>query len=292
MTRLPPIVCGVDDGYVLPLRVMMESLAVAHDDCLDELRLFVLHSGLDDGLARLIRADARRLGLWLELRTVLAGRIRHPVSGWVSEAVYLRLAIGEALREETAVLYLDADVLVLGDLCPLLARELGGVPVAAVRDPQNPIIGQGIALPGWRELGLPAGREYFNSGVMLLDLAQCERLRLFEQARHFLTEHPESVTFWDQDALNWAVDDDWIRLERRWNTFALSSLSKREGFVHYAEPVSPLETLLADEGNAAVLHFAGPAKPWLPGYPAGVVHDLYLGFLHAVKEAGTDGLTR
>lgn len=134
------------------------------------------------------------------------------MSGWVSAAVYLLLAIGDTLSHRGRVLYLDVDTLVLIDLRPLLLTSLEGAAIGAVRDPQNPVIGAGIALPGWTELGLPRGRDYFNSGVMLLDLPACERQEVFSPSRGFLADHPKQARLWDQDALNVAVGSTQERL--------------------------------------------------------------------------------
>jgi lipopolysaccharide biosynthesis glycosyltransferase len=277
---LPPVVCGVDDNYVMPLCAMMRSLADAHVDDVAGLRLIVLHEGLSLAGEHTIRLHAAQIGLHAELRQLpdrtTAGL---PVSGWVSGAVYLRLSIADVLPDEPKALYLDTDLLVLGNLRPLLTLDLSGAMLAAVRDPQNPLLGGGIALPGWRGLGLPGGREYFNSGVMLLDLDQARKAGLFDRARQFLEEHPEKVQFWDQDALNWAADDAWHRLDRTWNTFALSPLAARPGFIHYAEPVIALRTLLDDEPAASILHFAGPDKPWKNSYPNSRLADLYRQYL-------------
>lgn len=281
---LAPIVTGVDDRYVTPLHVLLESVAVAHGQAAGP-RVVVLHAGLSSQNQAQLKAHAARVGLPFEFRAVQPPARDFPISGWVSEAVYLRLAIGEALAELPRALYLDTDTIVLRDLRLLLATQLsGGLPVAAVRDPQNPVLGLGIALPGWSELGLPAEREYFNSGVMLLDLDSCRERRIFERARDFLLRHPTNIRFWDQDALNWSVDDDWQRLDRHCNTFALSPLVARGGFVHYAEAVVPLVELVAAEPMASILHFAGPDKPWRPGYPPGPVRDLYHRYLDAVTE--------
>jgi UDP-D-galactose:(glucosyl)LPS alpha-1,3-D-galactosyltransferase len=262
---------------VTPLGVLMESLAIAHGAAIGELRLVVGHRDLDAAQCREIEDTATSIGLSVEVRR-MPRQARFPVSGWVSEAVYLRLALPELLPGEPRALYLDVDTLVLRDLRPLLRRELDGQLVAAVRDPQNPLVGWGHALPGWQTIGVPHGREYFNSGVMLFDLAACASSGVFEQAYRFLTDHPDEVRLWDQDALNVAVSDRWLRLPTRWNTFAISALLAQPDFLHYAEPVTPLAELLADEYTAAVLHFAGPAKPWNDDYPTVPLRTLYRRF--------------
>ena len=285
--QLPPIVCCVDDGFVRPLSVLLESLAAIPANA--GLRLVVLHENLPATSRELLQWHGDRLGLRLSLRQVMPAAAG-PVSGWVSEAVYLRLTIGDALSDHEKVLYLDADTLVLGDLRPLLLTPLQGAALGAVRDPQNPVIGEGIALPDWAELGLPHGRDYFNSGVMLLDLPGCERQELFTKARRFLAEHPGKVVLWDQDALNVAAADQWQRLDRRWNTFGISTLAAQPDYRHDdAEPYSPLAMLLADEATASILHFAGPAKPWRADYPPGRLQDIYRQFLKGVLKAESDG---
>ena len=283
---LPALVCGVDDGYARPLRTLMHSIAAAHPGTVEKLRLIVLDQEINETNRQAILREADNLGLRTELRTVPRTDPRYPVSDWVSAAVYVRLAIPEVIPDERRVLYLDADTLVLGDLRPLLRQSLEGRPIGAVRDPQNPVIGRGIQLPGWDKLGVPYGRDYFNSGVMLIDLARSQRLGVFERSRQFLSDHPDKIRFWDQDALNWAVDDNWLRLDRCWNTFALSPLATQPGFVHFAEADSPLAQLKEDEKTAAMLHFAGPDKPWQDTYPQGQLRDTYRLFHDHVVDGG------
>jgi lipopolysaccharide biosynthesis glycosyltransferase len=122
-TGRSPVVCCVDGRYVLPLCVLMESMAAAPGHA--GLRMQVLHHGISGASRGRLAFHAGRLGIELEARQVEAGTSA-PASGWVSEAVYLRLEIGEALGPSGTVLYLDADTLVLGDLGPLLeARRTG-----------------------------------------------------------------------------------------------------------------------------------------------------------------------
>ena len=283
----PPIVCGIDSNYVVPLCALMASIAAAHPTDAGRPRMIVLHTALGRSAGWTVMSCGELLGLDVQLRRVPGVPGRYPVTGWVSDAAYLRLALPEVVTDEPVVLYLDADILVLRDLGPLLRQPLDGAPIAAVRDPQNPIIGTGIALPGCDRIRVPRGREYFNSGVMLLDLNACTELAIFERARQFLIEFPGEARLWDQDALNVAVDGCWQRLDRCWNTFAMSALAAQPDFFHHtAEPVMPLVDLLADEYTAAVLHFAGPVKPWREDFPPVPLRTLYRRFLPAVALAG------
>ncbi|SMD18345.1 glycosyltransferase family 8 protein [Lentzea albidocapillata] len=275
-TPLAPIVCAIDDVYVEPLRTLMRSIAVAHGPDVDELRLVVLDQGLAPENTASILRDAESLGLLVEIRSIPDADPDLPIGAWYSRAIYARMTIPDVIEDEPRVLYMDVDTLVLGDLRPLLVRDLGGHPIGAARDPISPLIGHGPGMPGWKALGLPEGRAYFNSGVMLLDLARIRGSRLFERAREFLAEHPDKVHFYDQDALNYAADGDWHRIESRWNTFAMSPRGPE--YVHPAEHVNPLAGLIEDEKSAAVIHFAGRKKPWQDNYPASELRDLYRHF--------------
>ena len=134
-----PIVCAVDERYLGPFCVLMQSLAAAHGAALD-LRIVVLHRRLDDASRQRIHDHAARLKLQVELREVPGPPVPYPVLRWATDAMYLRLAIPEVVADGDVVLYLDADTVALRDLRPLLGTALAGAPLAAARDEQNPVL--------------------------------------------------------------------------------------------------------------------------------------------------------
>jgi lipopolysaccharide biosynthesis glycosyltransferase len=271
--ELPPIVFAIDDRYVEPCCVALRSIANTTSDA-SRIDAYVLYAALRPESLRQLERNSCGLRLWL--RQVDAVDRRFPVSDWVTEAVYLRLSIGTALPEFDKAIYFDADILVMGDIVPLMHTDLDGRLLGAVRDPQNPILWRGIALPGWDQLGLSGDHEYFNSGVMVLDLAKCREQRVFERCSSFLAERPQHIKFWDQDALNWVVGDDWLRLDRRWNTFPMSAILTLPGQWYNAEDVLPLAHLLADEDRADIVHFAGKCKPWSNLFPDCPIRQRYI----------------
>lgn len=281
---LPPIVCAIDSRFVMSACVLMESLAGSQHQHLDRLRLVVMFEDLDPGDVDRLEFHARRLGLRLELRRTAGVNSDFPVSSRITQATYLRLQIGDVFPDERRVLYLDADMVVRKDITPLLTRPPDGLPLAAVVDPTDVMLQYADAMPGWRDLGLPGDREYFNAGLLLLDLDACARDRLFDRAYEFLEKHPECVRYHDQDALNWAADDKWTRLEPEWNAFTMSTIVPRPDFVHHAEPVLPLQDLLDLEPNAAILHYSGRNKPWQSTCPDGASTRLYRRYMAQVAE--------
>lgn len=276
---LRPIVFAVDESYLTPLRVAIESLRRACESDVGALRVIVLHEGIDESVRRSLG-----LGHHIEWREIsLPSHISLPLREWLSRAAYYRLAIAEALLEYDSCLYLDADILVLESVADLLTRPLTASPVAAIRDPSNPTLGSGPALPCWRELRLAENREYFNSGVMLLDLAECRDRKLFERAWEFIQTCPECIHYCDQDALNRVVDDDWERLDHRWNTFADPALVRSSREQAFVEAMNEVGDLDADGSTAWILHFAGPSKPWRPGFSEGRARDSYVEVLRRLQ---------
>jgi lipopolysaccharide biosynthesis glycosyltransferase len=167
----------------------------------------------------------------------------------ISSATYARFLITDTLPQEISkVLYLDADILVLDDLGPLCETDLGGVVVGAVVDERvTAHIKMGNSSLGG--MPLPCVRDYFNAGVLLIDLAKWRAERVSQKAIEYLELYPHSV-FSDQDALNFACDGRWQRVDPRWNYYQIDlkkSLSD-----------------LSDEQRPGIIHFQGWSKPWDP----------------------------
>ena len=163
----------------------------------------------------------------------------HALSGHVTKGALFRLLLPELL-DIPQVIYLDCDIVVTLDIRQLWDIDLRGRSVAAAPDPGiptfPPVIRQRIAATGVALEG------YFNSGVIVLNLAKIRQIgNLFQQAIHYLKTHPESV-FHDQDALNFLFQKDCLPLDSRFNRI-----------VSRAEPQVMR--------MPAIWHFAG-VKPW------------------------------
>ena len=110
---------------------------------------------------------------------------------------------------------------------------------------------------GWPEaIGIADPERYFNSGVMLMDLA---RLRADGVAQRLIDYgRGRNLKWWDQDALNVIYGEQRLPLHPRWNCMntLLLSNAARETF-----GPSAIDEALRDPG---ILHFEGPgpAKPW------------------------------
>jgi lipopolysaccharide biosynthesis glycosyltransferase len=121
--------------------------------------------------------------------------------------------------------------------------------------------------------------------VLLLDLDECRATGVLDRACSILIERPDELRFPDQDALNSSVDDAWLRLDQKWNTFAMSIVVGRDNYVHSAENVVSLEALYRAEDAASILHFSGRNKPWQETCPQSRTRDLCRRMMRRVERA-------
>jgi lipopolysaccharide biosynthesis glycosyltransferase len=247
------IVCAIDDGYAQHCGVMLRSLFANNPGT--AFRVFVLTDGLRESTRARLDAVARASGQSLECRVLDRAMLGDaPVNGHVSLATYFRVLIPNLLPPEVGtVLFLDADLIVRGQIGELCAQRIDGYPVAAVANP----FGDGEM----DRLGIHRQFGYFNAGVLLMNLRTWREEDLSRRVLHCIATSGERLLWWDQDALNLALQGRWLRCHPMWNA--------QEAFFR-DHPLSALG-ITADElretrAAPRIVHFAGSWKPWHYGY--------------------------
>jgi len=186
-----------------------------------------------------------------------------------------KLFIADYLKIDK-VLYLDADTLVLDDLSKPYQTDIKDVYVAAVKDGlmyQHP---EHIA-----EIGLSWRNFYFNSGIMLLNLAKIREDNIIKSALIYFNTHQE--IFGDQDVLNVVFKDKVAPLSYRYNCNSTFFEEKSADFLSkfYGEQVPTPPQKVYE--TAAVLHFAGH-KPWTPYFNHPYLKDLWFRYSKLTKD--------
>jgi O-methyltransferase len=186
---------------------------------------------------------------------VAAADVAHlPAVAHFGTVVWLRFLLPTLLSEVDRVVYLDADTLVVDDLAPLFATDLGGRPIGAVANL--------VAPSQWRRitgLGILDPADVCNSGVLLMDLAALRRLPLPELVEDTVRALGDRLTWPDQDVLNVLFAGSWTPLHPRYNL----QTSCYE-WLDLAVAVHGEDVVRAAHAQPAVVHFEGPAvcKPW------------------------------
>ncbi len=160
---------------------------------------------------------------------------------------YTRLWVEEFFPANVSrVLYLDADMVVVGSIEPLWTVDLDGALLGTVDIPGSD--------RGVTRLGMSMEDGYFNAGMLVIDLEQWRATRAAEAVLEYIRLNPERVLY-DQDALNACFHGHRKRLDYKWNVI----------WPFYREPSRlPLEhaELERVRREALIVHFNGGSKPW------------------------------
>ena len=238
----------LDAAYAPHAAVLMNSIITNTER---RVRFHILDDGTEaatrDAIADMVRAR-RSECLWYDVE--LETPAEATAYGWSPSASY-RLFLPQILSAEIErVIYLDVDTVVFDDIGELWDLKLGGSAVGAVRD----IPGSQQDLD--RRLELLGSADYFNSGMLIMDLAAWRRENLADEVWAAMVAARGAYMFPDQDALNAVFAGRWRRLPDRWNMQrpVTKSTARQLGMSsrHYISlALSP-----------AMVHFTGSPKPW------------------------------
>jgi lipopolysaccharide biosynthesis glycosyltransferase len=163
-------------------------------------------------------------------------------SKWTA-AVYYRLFFAFLVPESVEyLLYIDTDTLVVNDLRQFEQISLGENPVAAVYD--NWVKTQPL-------LGITEEGQYFNSGVLYMNMREWRKQQISEKALEYLQLYPERIMYVDQCALNAVLRNNWKKIDSRFNTLY--------SYIPEMLPRQEFASFLADK---VILHFT-MHRPWV-----------------------------
>jgi lipopolysaccharide biosynthesis glycosyltransferase len=175
-----------------------------------------------------------------------------PSTPQFTSAMWYRLFLPDLLTHVDRVLYLDADTIAVDSLAPLWATDLTSYWVGAVTN-----VFQHNHRHRPAQLGLAGPEEYFNSGVLLMNLAEMRGDDCTASMLRYARTHPD-IEWPDQDTLNVVLGPRRFALHPRWNF--MNSMMIFDDAASAFEPGVLQEARL----RPAIRHFEGPAenKPW------------------------------
>jgi UDP-glucose:(galactosyl)LPS alpha-1,2-glucosyltransferase len=166
----------------------------------------------------------------------------------VSEATYYRLFIAGYIPEYVdSAIYVDADVICINNFYDyyndLIKRLRDSDKTIAARN--APFRDEGEKERLMKALNIK--NNYFNAGVMFIDLKKWRNLKIEDNLIKILKSEKNNIKFWDQDVLNKAFDGDYIYIDYRFNFIVDQYTSKKQ---------------ITDYKDILLLHYAGSFKPW------------------------------
>lgn len=262
------VVLGFDDRYAEGAGVAVASLGLNDPD--GEYVVHVLSDEVSSSSRQRVEASASgNVDVrWTEVEIEGVREV-----AWVSRATYLRLLADRYLPTELGrAVYLDADVVILGSLGPVVDMDLCGNPVGAPRNTATPFVAWPGGLQRYRELGLDPRAPYLAAGMLLYDLEQWRR----DDHSSRLLKYCQDTGATDQSALNVHFYGRWTEMPLWWHQ--QFDVYKSNGWVS-----AIFDDVERAREDPLVVTFGGAVKPWHAG---GDGHPLFDRWLDARAVSG------
>lgn len=249
------IVLAADNNYAQHIAVAGASI-LTHTNEPERVHLYVLADGIDEAKKAAIEKTILQWQGRITFIDVDGSTIDGFTSDHISKAAYLRLMIAELLPDEVErAVYFDTDLVVLDDVKDLWQMDLEGHPIGAAPD-LGIMSSKRSMLDKVRTLGLDFNDMYFNSGMLIIDVAQWRRDGWGRKVLECIGSH--NFRHHDQDGLNLIFKNNWYYLPVRWNVIPPVFSLPLKILTNSKFRSMAVEALK----KPAVFHWAGRYKPW------------------------------
>ena len=181
-----------------------------------------------------------------------------------SSSSYYRLMIPNLIHQDR-VLYLDADIIVNGPLSEFYYSDLENAPVGVVRDYCT------MQTFPFSYLDQSISKNYFNSGVLLIDCVQWRNERVVEILLETAKEYADQVLYGDQCILNMV-----LREKAKYYSFSENAQVK---YLENIKQQCRVKSVNIDK-QPIIIHYTSESKPWDNQNPELFEREKYWFFRH------------
>ncbi len=258
------LIAASDENYAIALCVMVRSALEILSEGV-EVNLYILSDSISADTKKRLILSWRPYPvtvIWLSPdKEKLLGKVQDRGHAGVI-ATYFRFFIGDLLpRSVKSAIYLDADMIIQGDLVELADQPFDNCIVQAVPDaysryfhtPRLTKINSSDTVLFTKPL------QYFNAGLLVIDVESWRIERIGSKSLQVAVSHKDVLLFHDQDALNIALAGRWKALHPIWNFHELPQLMQPWEVHSYAR-----QERKSIFFSPNVIHFVSREKPWSP----------------------------
>lgn len=249
-----PIIFSVNEKYVPYLAVTLLSLIeniLADQEC----RIYILYREIEEySIFRLENMSTDHVFIqcidvseYLKDKHFYGGPVE--ATKHISEETFYRLLIPEVLPQYKKILYLDCDLIILGDVAKLYETDL-----------QGNVFGAVYSVEYWNREGTGTvpdekEQEWFNAGVLLMDMDRFQKEGCPEQCRQLMSRQIFDVV--DQDVLRIVGYGKTYYLPYRWNVMWHHLQSDINGLKEHNR-----DAYLEAVRHPEIVHYTSGIKPW------------------------------
>lgn len=258
----------VNDGYAQYIMVTIKGLLENNSN---PIVIHVLSDYISErNVARL--KDLVSSYPFAELNVVIVddSKLRGLKDTWTIYTWY-RVLLPEILDKDVhRVLYLDADVLVAGNIGELFRLDMTGKAIAGTIDFQSKDIST------YKRCGYEPEKEYVCAGIMLMNLDYWRKHDIANQVVRWGRDNNDRIQFPDQDSINYNCRNAKILLPLKYDIV--------DGFFHddYYYKNYPQELRECVE-SPVIIHYAGQA-PWVVELSNHLLQDEWEKYNRALKK--------
>ena len=176
-----------------------------------------------------------------------------------SSEIYFRLLVPTLMPDYDYVIFLDADLVVLGDIANLLKFDCSKNMIGAVRDYEGiaNCYNNNYEQTKYRinELGIKNFKNYFSSGVLVFNIKKFNE-NFTEQQLLELASSKKWLQY-DQDFFNFICKEDVKIIDSPYNF--MEDINN----TYHSLPKDLFEEYVESESNPMIIHYSGSRKPWI-----------------------------
>ncbi len=273
MSKKINIMVAADLGYLYPAQVLLTSIMHNHQE--EHIDIYFLYSGISlielELTKNVVESWKNKKFYPIEIKEDSLQGLRG--FGRFSVAAFYRI-LGMKLLSESIdkILYLDVDMIVNKNISKIFEHQMKA-PIMACYDINNYF--QGNIDYHKSYIGLSKSEEYFNSGMLLIDMNYVKNNETVDKLLDDILENFDRYELVDQDALNKYYRNKVVYLDwKKYNCPCIVYVSKKkcefikkEDFYTYTQIKNNVSQKMYDVtekilNNAGIIHFCTENKPW------------------------------
>ena len=241
--KVIPIFFAVDDGYVPFLAVALQSI-IENSSKEYFYSIKILYTNIEEeNKKKILKYERENIKIeFVDLNYYIEDvKDKLYTRDYYTKTTYFRLFIPNLYPQYDKAIYLDSDIVVLGDIAKLYNEDIGDNLVAAVPDnviQTNKVFQDYVE----RVVGIATYKNYFNAGMLLMNLDEMRKFD-FQNKFLYLLGTVKFAVVQDQDYLNRLCKGRTKLLDKGWDKM-------------------PIPTDEIEEKDIKLIHYNLTYKPW------------------------------